>query len=84
MEEVKKLGKKSRIKARKKKDVEEHIRKFPRLPGHLTRKDTSYFYLDSGLNVKKMHKMYVLEREAQGKTEHKASLNFYRQIFRQY
>jgi len=28
--------------------------------------------------------MYVLEREAQGKTEHKASLNFYRQIFRQY
>jgi hypothetical protein len=39
--------------------VEEHIATFPKVSSHFCRKDTSKLYLDSRLNVVKMHRLYI-------------------------
>ena len=60
-------------------NVKRHIRSFPVVPSHYTRKDTQREYLASDLNIKKMHELYTEECEKEGTKP--VSSRQYRKIF---
>ena len=59
--------------------VKTHIRSFPTMPSHYTRKDTQREYLPSDLNIKKMHELYSEECLKEGKEP--VTSRQYRKIF---
>ena len=59
--------------------VKAHIRSFPTMPSHYTRKDTQREYLPSDLNIKKMHELYSEECLKEGKEP--VTSRMYRKIF---
>ena len=62
-------------------NVKAHIKKYPRVPSHYTRKRSSYMYLDPHLNMTVMYRMYKTER---GNSPHTATLRQYRDVFNTY
>lgn len=57
-----------------------HIKKFPTVEGHYTRKNSKSMYLPENLNRRKMWSMYKIEREAENATRI-ATLRQYRDVF---
>lgn len=64
------------------KDIMDHIKKFKTVEGHYTRKDSKSRYLPESLNVRKMHSMYLIEKQAANITTNVATLRQYRDTFR--
>lgn len=62
-------------------DVMAHIKSFPTVEGHYTRKDSKSMYLPENLNRRKMHSMYVIQRKAKDATMI-ANLRQYRDVFK--
>ncbi|XP_041357087.1 uncharacterized protein LOC121374176 [Gigantopelta aegis] len=60
-------------------DVIRHINTFPRIESHYCRADTSKEYLEAGLNVKEMHRLYKTVCIEQNNKS--VSLYMYRHIF---
>ena len=59
--------------------VRKHIESFPAVESHYCRKNTGMRYLDSALNVNRMHRIYVDEYDTAGVTP--VSCSLYRDIF---
>lgn len=68
------------VKAEIKENVIEHIRQFPLVESHYTRKRSKAKYLDENLNRRKMHSLYLLGRAGED-PEKTASLRQYRDVF---
>ncbi|KAE8740401.1 hypothetical protein FOCC_FOCC014080 [Frankliniella occidentalis] len=66
------------IKPQVKASVREHIASFKTVESHYCRKTSKYKYLPESLNVRKMHAMYLIERNNDPKS---ATLRQYRDIF---
>lgn len=64
-----------------KRGVIEHIKLFPTVEGHYTRKDSKSQYLAENLNKRIMYSLYKIEKEAANETNY-ASLRQYRDIFK--
>lgn len=62
--------------------VKNHIKSFPMVESHYCRADTKRMYLDEYLNVAKMHRLYMLERDP--KNPDTATQRQYRDIFNNY
>ena len=62
-------------------DVMEHIKSFPPVEGHYTRKNSKSLYLPENLNRRKLHSMYVISRTAAYKKPI-ATLRQYRDVFK--
>lgn len=56
-------------------EVREHIRKFPVIDSHYCRANTSKQYLEKGLNLNQMYRLYIAE------VEHPVKISIYRNIF---
>lgn len=66
-----------------KNDIREHIRKFPTMESHYCRENVQRKYVEEGLTLAKMYRMYVKES---GKAEDDpmlASRSMYENIFRE-
>ena len=78
-----KTKKKSVVKTIIRNDVMNHIKKFPTVEGHYTRKDSKSRYLPECLSVSRMHGQYLIEKQGLGQTENVATLRQYRDVFKQ-
>lgn len=47
--------------------LKDHIKKFPTLPSHYSRRDTNKQYLDSKLNIAQMYKLYKIDCRENGR-----------------
>ncbi|CAH2019609.1 unnamed protein product [Acanthoscelides obtectus] len=63
------------------KDISEHIDRFPRVESHYCRASIIKMYLHPDLNLRKMHAMYLDELEKVGRVE-KPSFHTYRRVFK--
>lgn len=76
-----KIKKMTPAKAAIKRGVIEHIKSFPTIEGHYTRKDSKTKYLAENLNKRTMYSLYQLEKEAANESKY-ATLRMYRDIFK--
>lgn len=59
--------------------IREHIKSFPVVASHFTRKDTKRKYFDANLSIKKMYELYV--DDCKNKGRHSCGFDVYRKIF---
>jgi len=69
----------NRIKQEVRDDIRQHIASFPKVPSHYLRKDSTREYLEDGMTLAKMYKLYVAKCNERGKTPGKKWL--YENIF---
>lgn len=60
---------------RRKQEIRDHINKFPRMESHYCRQNTKKKYLDPGLNLSQMYRLYATE------SENPLKFSAYRNIF---
>lgn len=71
-----------RIKEAIKDSVRNHIKMFPMVPSHYMRKDSKKMYLEEGLNIQKMYRLYN-EYCTDAQIIEKTTIRHYRDIFNQ-
>ncbi|CAC5375161.1 unnamed protein product [Mytilus coruscus] len=63
--------------------VRRHIESFLVVDGHYTRKDSNRKYLGADLNIKRMYKLYIVQRKDQIPEKDIVSQAVYRKIFKE-
>ena len=61
--------------------VRDHIKMFPVVPSHYIRKNSNKKYLEEGLNICKMHRLYLAYMQENNSGQQVATLRQYRDIF---
>ncbi|CAG9769804.1 unnamed protein product [Ceutorhynchus assimilis] len=61
--------------------VRDHVNMFPVVPSHYIRKNSNKMYLEDGLNICKMHRMYLTYMQEEHSGQQVATMRQYREIF---
>ncbi|CAG9760447.1 unnamed protein product [Ceutorhynchus assimilis] len=61
--------------------VRDHVNMFPVVPSHYIRKNSNKMYLEDGLNICKMHRMYLTYMQEEHSGQQVATMRLYREIF---